>query len=234
MPIQELEYHPFLNHQINSKAFKIELVSVAIIGTFPIYEITDSIAISDEGKIKKTNWEDKSYFKYFYGSKKNHFWKIISEIYKKNFPKNVEECIDLLNENNVFISDTIKSCERLKFDYQDSSLKKISLNYDIKKIINLMASKSLSRVCFTSDEAKSLFCQIMDIPNRGRIESVKISNKNIELRTLPTPASNGRTVRFFFKNYPLSHNEVKIKEKKLPFAIDYRKRVYADSLLLNI
>lgn len=230
MPKNELEQHPFLNYQLASKEYDMKKTTVAIIGTFPIYEITNSIESDENARLARNQWGKKAFFKYFYGSKGNHFWKILINIYKADFPRTREDCLNILNKNNLFISDTINSCYREKLDYQDSSLSIISLNLKLSEIIKEMATLNLKKICFTSDLAKSLFCKIMRIEDSGRIQTTIISENKIILNTLPTPAGNGRSVWHFTNDYPMNKIENFLKSNKMPYALQYRNRIYTEAL----
>lgn len=230
MPKNELEQHPFLDYQLASKEYDIKNTTVAIIGTFPIYEITNSIESDENARLIRTHWRKKALFKYFYGSKENHFWDILTKVFNVDFPKTKEDCLNILNENNLFISDTINSCFRENFDYQDSSLSIISLNLNLSEIIKEMAKLNLKKIFFTSDLAKTLFCDIMSLKNSGRIQTTIISGKQIILYTLPTPAGNGRSVWHFRNDYPMNKNESFLKSNKMPYALQYRNRIYTEVL----
>lgn len=67
--MEEIETHPFT-------AFIPENVTVIIVGSFPGREVTHKILNEDE---------------WFYGAKRNQFWKIISGVYQKDLSTKAEK-----------------------------------------------------------------------------------------------------------------------------------------------
>ena len=230
MPHNEIEFHPFLNIQLNSNNFDFQNISSLIIGTFPIYEITVSDPLTNQGIIKKQEWNNQAFFKYFYGSRKNNFWNIISSCIDVPFPNNIIDCISILNHNGIFLSDTILSTYRQDYDSSDKSLNPVELNSRLVEQINEFSCHNLNKICFTSDLAKKQFCEIMQLIDEGRNQSVVINRRIILLKTLPTPAGNGRTVTHFFNTYPLSIRELQLRRDNTSYALEYRKRVYLETI----
>jgi hypothetical protein len=230
MPHNEIEFHPFLNVQLNSNNFDFKNISTLIIGTFPIYEITNSQPLTNQGITKKQEWNNNAFFKYFYGSKKNKFWHIISNSIDVEFPNNIIDCISLLNDNRIFLSDTILSTYRKNYDSSDKSLIPVELNSSLVEQINNFSLHSLNKICFTSDLAKKQFCEIMLLNDEGRSQSIVINRKTISLKTLPTPAGNGRTVTHFFNTYPLTPRELQLRTDNISYALEYRNRVYLETI----
>jgi hypothetical protein len=230
MPQNEIEFHPFLSMQLNSNDFNFHTISTLIIGTFPVYEITTSEPTTTIGLIKKEEWINNAFFKYFYGSRKNNFWNILCNCIGAPFPNNINDCISILNHNGIFLSDTIVSTYRNEFDPSDISLNPIDFNVSLVEQINQFSFHSLNNICFTSDLAKKQFCEIMHINDEGRNQQIFVNNKTILLNTLPTPAGNGRTVTHFFNTYPLSTREFQLRRDNLSYALEYRKRVYCETI----
>ena len=73
----------------------------------------------------------------------------------------------------------------------------------------------------------------MRFENNGRIQIINYNNNDITLKTLPTPAGNGRTVSHFFEPYNPTEYELELKLNKQPYAINYRKRIYRTSFFLD-
>jgi hypothetical protein len=230
MPHNEIEFHPFLNVQLNSINYDFQNISTLIIGTFPIYEITTSEPLTNQGVIRKQEWNNNAFFKYFYGSRKNKFWNIISNCIDVDFPNNSIDCISILNNNGIFLSDTILSTYRKDYDSSDKSLIPVELNSSLVEQINEFSFHSLNKICFTSDLAKKQFCEIMQLNDERRNQSIVINRKLISLKTLPTPAGNGRTVTHFFNTYPLSLRELQLKRDNTSYALEYRNRVYLETI----
>lgn len=90
-------------------------------------------------------------FNYFYGSKLNRFWHIISEVYSHEFKFQkgllaAEEREDFLRINKIGLTDMINQCYRYKNGSTDESIFPISL----KDILAIMDEHStISRLVFT-------------------------------------------------------------------------------------
>ena len=85
---------------------------VLILGSFP------SVKSREEG--------------FFYGHKKNRFWKILSLIFNQKQPLTIAEKTEFLLKNHVAIWDVIKSCEIT--GSADSSIKDVVPN-DLSEIL---------------------------------------------------------------------------------------------------
>lgn len=68
---------------------------------------------------------------FYYGHKRNQFWKIMGDIFGTEFNKRKEK-IEFLKNKNIALWDIIKSCERK--NSLDSNLKNIEVN-DIKLLL---------------------------------------------------------------------------------------------------
>lgn len=231
MPYNEIEFHPFLDIQLNSNNFNFQNVTTLIIGTFPIYEITNSDPLENQGIIKKQEWHNKAFFQYFYGSRKNKFWNILCNCVDFNFPNNIDDCISIINQSRIFLSDTILSTYRKNYDSDDKSLSPVDLNFNLVQQINEFSNHELNTICFTSDLAKKQFCEIMQLNDEGRIQSILINEKIVLLKTLPTPAGNGRSVKHFFNAYPLTMREIQLINDNQRYASEYRNRIYLEAII---
>lgn len=225
MPLIELEVHPYLNVQIDFKNNvnlheSLNKYRILICGTFPIYAITESAPKDDEGKKIKAAWTHDAFIRFFYGSKGNHFWELISNAYRKDVPKTVEEAIILLNDHNILITDIIHTTHRHGYSPEDSNLKESTPNLDIQTILN--SAENLTSILFTSKMAKKWFFDSIKIPN----------NRKITCIVLPTPSGNGRSVTHYFEYFPLNEIELQLRSKKEPYAIHYRERYYKHFLNL--
>lgn len=228
MPTNEVEKHPFLQLQEHSKGFSFDSIEKMIVGTFPIYCITSSETSELKGQHLREKWADKAYFKFFYGSRENDFWKILSTTFKLPFPKTVDDAINLLNENGIFISDVLKSVVRNNYSPLDSDLGIKEINIELIKKVDLFPN--LKTIIFTSKIAKAAFCEMAGIVSSGSIQEVQINSNNIMLYSLPTPSGNGRSVRHYFNDFPPNKEELANKNTMLPYAINYRMRIYNEIL----
>lgn len=213
MPINELEQHPFLNYvDFSKKPYKS--FEKLIIGTFPVYHITDTVYPDD--RIQKRFNPQEAYMKFFYGSKKNKFWELVSTIFqvanptKENKLENREHAArSILYENKILIQDVIESTNRMNYSAKDSDLWKQSddayldenrlLNHNIINLLNLC--EKIEFLYFTSQEAFAWFSQIIGgdlvindsfLVNNNRISmSLSIGLKNYTAFFLPSPSRNG-------------------------------------------
>ena len=213
MPINELEQHPFLNYVDFSKS-PYNSFEKLIIGTFPVYNITNTIYPGNE--IQQRFNPNEAYMKFFYGSKKNKFWEWISTIFevanptRENNLENREHAAkSILDENKILIQDVIESTNRENYSAKDSDLWKQSddsylnenrsLNHDMINLLN--QCKKIKFLYFTSKKAFDWFSQIISgdlvindsfLENKNRISmSISIGLKNYTAFFLPSPSSNG-------------------------------------------
>ena len=230
MPSNELEEHPFLLCQKGTDTFNVENVKLAIIGTFPIYEITYSEPIENVGIEKRNRWNNKANFQFFYGSKQNNFWDILCNCIGTNIPDSVQECLRILNSNGIYISDTIQKTFRTQYSPSDNQLSEWQLNTDMREMICSMMNHNLNTIIFTSTLAKALFCRILNITDNGKIQYYSHANKQMVLKTLPSPAGNGRSVPHYTVDYPLTNEEELLKKSGKPYTKGYRQRIYCESI----
>jgi hypothetical protein len=129
MPISELEFHPHLNY-FQNRSYDRNAINRLIIGTFPIYQVTDSVNEDFEIYERRDNNRETN-MKFFYGSRKSKFWSYLSSIYSSPDFFNNEmidrdqkrNCaINLLFENNILITDTIKKTNRFELSSDDKDL----------------------------------------------------------------------------------------------------------------
>jgi hypothetical protein len=150
MPVNELEEHPFLNY-VDFSQQPYQSFKKLIIGTFPIYHITNTI-YPDNNLQQRLN-HNKAYMKFYYGSKDNRFWELISTIFEvanptqEINPVNIELASkNILYENKILIQDVIKSTNRKEESALDKDLwieseneyinKNKQLNYGVVNILN--------------------------------------------------------------------------------------------------
>ena len=86
---------------------------ILILGSFP------SVKSREEG--------------FFYGHKKNRFWKVLSIIFSQKEPINIDEKREFLLKNHVAVWDVIKSCEIV--GSSDATIKDVVVN-DLSEIID--------------------------------------------------------------------------------------------------
>ena len=135
MPESKTEIHPFT-------AFVPREIKCLIVGSFPGREQTATIP--DE-----THW--------FYGAKRNQFWKILEEVYGVEL-KERKEKQKLFENVGIGITDIIKTCVRTKESNLDEHLQIIEYNDEvIKGILKSYHPKVLFTSRFVEREFKKLF-----------------------------------------------------------------------------
>lgn len=138
MPIDEIEYHPYLNEgQING-ATKL------ILGSFPVYECTNP-----DNEIKKRNRDKEGTFRFFYGSVDSRFWSLyVCYIDKSiNMPFNKAKILQSLNKKHIAIADTILSCERHCHSSEDNKLIRKKWN---KEGVQTLIQNGITKILCTS------------------------------------------------------------------------------------
>ena len=177
------EKHPF-------KPFIPKKAKYLILGTFPP---------SGYGKKKLKNRG----INFYYGSKKNLFWKLIGDMFYdcKKYFKNKYIIEKFLETKKIAITDVFDSCTRKNKTADDSALR----NTDCAKVIsNILKNKKIIKIFFTSKETENKFYKkiIKDEYDRKEYKNdrkikYKIKNmrgnyksKSIEGFILPSPSHN--------------------------------------------
>ena len=217
MPINELEIHPYLD-SINDRNHEINYFENLIIGSFPIYSITDTL-IQDESTIHRFNQQN-AFMRFFYGSKKNSFWRLFSSALFSDNPTDLNQedrtnsAISLLIQNQFLITDVIFKTNRIGENSEDSDLwvetnndfviQNRSLNTDIIRILN--RNIDIKYLYFTSTILngnspfgwfRELFGNnlqfriLHEVENRVISASLLINGREYIAFFLPSPAGNG-------------------------------------------
>ena len=132
---EEIETHPF-------KAFIPGNITVLIVGTFPGREVTYRILSEDE---------------WFYGSKRNQFWKIISGVYQTNVESKKNKQ-DLFREHGIGMVDIFLRVKRKAGNNMDSNLQVIEYN-DIA-IKGILKNDAIKNIFFTSKFVEKRFLSL--------------------------------------------------------------------------
>jgi len=126
MPINELEQHPYLKYYTDLDKPK-DWFEGLIIGSFPIYHITDTVDENHNVTEQRFN-EKKAGMRFFYGSLENSLWGTLAKIFKQpepfSFPieQRVTEATRLLTDHRLLISDVVCRTNREKESSEDSAL----------------------------------------------------------------------------------------------------------------
>ena len=131
----DIETHPF-------KAFIPENVTVLIVGSFPGREITSRALREDE---------------WFYGSKRNQLWKIISGVYGIDLQTKTEKQ-KLFKKYGIGMADIFLRVKRKEDNNMDSSLEVIEFNDKAMKTI--LHNPQIKKIFFTSKFVEKAFLKL--------------------------------------------------------------------------
>jgi hypoxanthine-DNA glycosylase len=141
--MEEIETHPF-------KAFVPENATVIIIGSFPGKEITHKTLSPDE---------------WFYGAKRNQFWKIISGVYGKDLISKKEKQ-KLFEKHGIGIADIFLRIKRKGDNNTDDNL--VVIEYNDKALKKILENKNIKTIFFTSKFVEKCFLKLFPGTNNGK------------------------------------------------------------------
>lgn len=122
----------------------------------PIYDNNSKILLLGSFPSVKSREEG-----FFYGHPQNRFWKVISAVYGRNIPTNIEEKKKFLYKNNIAVWDVIKSCDIE--GSSDSSIKNVVAN-DLSVILD---NANIVNIYVNGKKAEQLYMQYI-FPNIKR------------------------------------------------------------------
>ena len=132
---EEIETHPF-------KAFIPENATIIILGTFPGKDVTHKQLTEDD---------------WFYGTKRNQFWKIISGVYGTELSgKKYKQ--DLFNKHGIGIADVFLKVKRTGNNNTDSNLEVVQFNHEELKTV--LQNPRIKKVFFTSKFVEKTFLKL--------------------------------------------------------------------------
>ncbi len=220
MPHNILEQHPYLN-DIDCTEFEDGYFEGLIIGTFPVWDITDTLLPNGQCNQHEFN-PATAYMRFFYGSKRNVFWELFSNCFPPNAnPVNAatvqlrkQAAINLLTETKLLITDVFQRTNRNEEKAEDKNLCIItdnqfvlnnrSLNDDIDNL--LIYNQAIRYLYFTATDiiGKSPFGKfreifgnrltfgiITEVNQRVWSVDIKIDKRKYIGFLLPSPAGNG-------------------------------------------
>ena len=120
-----------------------------IVGSFPGRDITQRNIDND---------------KWFYGTRRNQFWDIISSVYNAEL-KTAKDKKELFNKAGIAIADIFLSIKRKGEDNSDTSLEVIA--YNDKAIKKILANTSFQHIFFTSKFVEKHFLKIFPVTKNG-------------------------------------------------------------------
>ncbi|MDQ2862899.1 MAG: uracil-DNA glycosylase family protein [Bacteroidota bacterium] len=141
--MNEIEIHPF-------KPFVPANATILIVGSFPGRDITQ----------KKLNEDD-----WFYGTKRNQFWDIISAVYGTEL-KTAADKKELFNKKGIAIADVILQARRNATNNSDSNLEVIA--YNDEAIRTILTHTTFQHIFFTSKFVEKHFLKIFPGTKNGK------------------------------------------------------------------
>lgn len=141
--MEEIEVHPY-------KAFIPKNVTVIIVGSFPGKEITHKTLSEDE---------------WFYGSKRNQFWKILSGVYQIELNTKSEKQ-KLFEEHGIGMVDIFLRIKRKGDNNTDSNLEIVE--YNEKVIKQILLNKNIQTIFFTSKFVEKQFLKLFPGTENGK------------------------------------------------------------------
>lgn len=217
MPHNQLEIHPYLNC-INDQNFDGSYFENLFIGTFPIYSITDTLN-ANNAIISRFD-EEPAFMRFFYGSRKNSFWKLFSEVCGALNPTDLpmvqrkNAAVELLVNHKFLITDVVYKTNRKAEGSEDDDLwvqtenefvvQNRSLNTGLVDLLN--RNEKIKYLYFTATVlvGKSPFGWFQDIfgdalqyqivqqvEKRIVSASLTINGRGYTAFFLPSPAGNG-------------------------------------------
>ncbi|HET7115392.1 MAG TPA: uracil-DNA glycosylase family protein [Hanamia sp.] len=133
--MEEIETHPF-------KAFIPENVTTLIVGSFPGREVTHRVLNEEE---------------WFYGSKRNQLWKIISGVYETALQTRTEKQ-NLFKKHGIGMVDIFLKVKRKDNNNMDSNLEVIEFNG--KAIKSILKNQNIKKIFFTSKFVEKSFMKL--------------------------------------------------------------------------
>ena len=130
--MSEIETHPF-------EPFIPDNATTLILGSFPGREQTQTNPDSDQ---------------WFYGAKRNQFWKIISVVYDKDLLSKTDKQ-ELFKKFGIGITDILLKVRRKNNSNLDDNLEIIEYNDKVLK--NILANSKIKSIFFTSKYVQTHF-----------------------------------------------------------------------------
>lgn len=141
--MEEIEIHPF-------EAFIPKNTTVIIVGSFPGKEITHKILSEEE---------------WFYGTKRNQFWKIISGVYQAELNTKSEKQ-RLFEKHGIGIADIFLRVKRKGNNNTDSNLEIVE--YNVNAIKKNIQDKNIQSIFFTSKFVEKVFLKLFPETINGK------------------------------------------------------------------
>jgi hypoxanthine-DNA glycosylase len=140
-----METHPY-------KPFVPKCATKLILGSLPPWRFT----VDDDQEVNKLKNLQDGDIDFYYGSRSNRFWMILSEVFKLKSPDTPDKIKMLLRNRKIAISDVVHRCRREPpRSALDQDLRNVEFNHGIKDI--LIKNPSIKTILFTSLFVEKLF-----------------------------------------------------------------------------
>lgn len=123
-------------------------------------------------------------YDWFYGSKFNQFWKILSEVYNSKLDTKIKKQMHLTKLSTA-IGDIIYQCDRINGSSLDSKLTNIIFN--TKSIADLLSEQKIETIYFTSRFVEKKF--------KKNFKNLIKLYPQTKLITLPSPSPRYASMR---------------------------------------
>ncbi len=233
----------YMKHPYNDAEFQKDIKNpeILIIGTTPPWRFT--LNLDGTRRNEELLDEDKN-IDFYYGAKKNNFWKIIRVISQKDL-KDRDKILQFCKEKGWLFVDIINECyTNDKYSALDKNLCIKSFNATIFKIISAsnikiiyFTGESNAYKWFNSALQKNSNFEIlekfseypkMDTKHLPKFKMLKIKNTNKKIPIIMLPSPSGSANRGMSKTTEYYNNFKKSKNTKL----NYLEWIY-DTLLLE-
>ena len=250
MPTNEIEQHPFLNYSESENVKLVNDYKGLIIGSFPIYSITDSVDDNLNIVAERFNQQNAT-MRFFYGSKKSSLWNYVSQALDERNPTDIlenddlnlhpnfakERTIKLLIKHKLLITDSLLRTNREETKSEDDYLwitqnvpnnivEHFSLNFGIINLLN--SNKSINNLFFTATKinGKSPFGWFNQIFGNNLV----IENENIvdgKLWSFTTTIHN-RNYNIFMLPTPKPRGIHFTDNRRTQMFVNYLENTYPD------
>ena len=155
MPINQLERHPYLNYKEELNLNLNTEYTGLVIGSFPIYACSNLVDANLE-VFNMNNMVNDIRFRFFYGSNNSQFWDYLFKSFGDNREITIENCINLLENKKLIITDSLFQINRVNFSSSDEDLM-IHENVEENILNNLELNHSIKDILKNNSSIKSLF-----------------------------------------------------------------------------
>lgn len=129
------------------------------------------------GSFLAKKYENDPDFDWYYGAKRNQFWKILAKVYGRELSTRKSKQ-QLLTDLQMAITDIIYQCERKHGNSLDANL--INIVYNTPAIEKILHTRTIERIFFTSRFVETRFLRMF--------KNFAADYPDVDLVTLPSPS----------------------------------------------